>query len=80
MKRQHHYLNCETEYFNAIERGEKKFEIRINDRNFKKYDMVHLLETIEGVPTDRKLPPVEIQYILHDWMNGLVGGYCIFNW
>jgi len=80
MKQQHHYLSCETEYFNAIERGEKKFEIRINDRNFQKHDMVYLQEIIDGVLTDRDLPPIEIQYVLHGGVHGLDQGYCIFNW
>jgi len=36
MSRQHHYLGIETEYFQAIERGEKKFELTKNNRNFRK--------------------------------------------
>lgn len=80
MSRQHHYLKCETEYFQAIERGEKKFELRMNDSNFKVGDMVYLQETVNGVHTGRELPSVEIQYVLYGGKYGLPEGYCIFNW
>jgi len=35
MSRQHHYLGIETEYFQAIERGEKKFVLTRNIRTLK---------------------------------------------
>lgn len=80
MSRQHHYLKTETQYFQAIERGEKKFELRKNDRNFQKYDMVYLEEVVNGEKTGRKLPPIEIQYVLNGGKFGLPEDYCIFNW
>lgn len=81
MSRQHHYLKTETEYYQAVERGEKKFELRKNDRDFKKHDMLYLEEVVNGVKTGRSLPPVEIQYVLKDCTKyGLCDGYCILNW
>ena len=80
MKRQHHYLKTESEYYQAIERGDKKFELRKNDRNFKKHDMVILEEVINGIKTGKSLPPFEICYILEGGKYGLPEGYCIFNW
>ena len=81
MSRQHHYLKTETEYYQAVERGEKKFELRKNDRDFKKYDMLYLEEVVNGVKTGRKLDPVEIKYMLKDCAKyGLCDGYCILNW
>jgi len=80
MSRQHHYLKCETEYFQAVERGKKKFEIRLNDRNFKTYDMVYLVEIVNGVATGRVIPGLEIQYIFTGGEYGLSSDYCIFNW
>ncbi|MFW6219336.1 MAG: DUF3850 domain-containing protein [bacterium] len=80
MARQHHYLKCETEYYQAIELGIKKFELRNNDRNFKKYDIVYLEETVNGIKTGRKLPPLEIKYVLLGGKYGLDENYCIFNW
>uniref|UniRef100_A0A6H2A131 DUF3850 domain-containing protein n=1 Tax=viral metagenome TaxID=1070528 RepID=A0A6H2A131_9ZZZZ len=80
MSRQHHYLKCETEYFQAIECGEKKFEFRKNDRNFTEYDMVYLVETVQEIETGRTLPALEIKYILYGPAFGLPEEYCIFNW
>ena len=80
MSRQHHYLKTETEYFQAVERGEKKFELRINDRGFRKYDIVYLQEVVIGTPTGRELPGLAIQYILEGPAFGLLDGWCILNW
>jgi ASC-1-like (ASCH) protein len=79
MSRQHHHLKTETEYYQAIERGDKKFELRFNDREFKKYDMIYLEETVNGVYTGRKLDPFEIQYIFYGGKYGLDENYCIFS-
>lgn len=80
MSRQYHNLKTETEYFQAIERGKKKFELRNNDRNFQIGDMVYLEETVNGIYTGRILPPLEIMYILTGGKFGLQEGYCIFSW
>ena len=80
MSRQHHYLKTETQYYQDIERGKKKFELRKNDRDFQVGDMLHLGESVNGVKTGRSLPPLEIQYILHGGQFGLNEGYCIINW
>lgn len=80
MSIQHHHLKTETEYFQAIERGEKKFELRKNDRDYKKYDMIYLEEVVEGRHTGRKLPQLTIKYILNGGKYGLEKGYCILNW
>lgn len=81
MSRQHHYLKCETDFFQAVERGEKKFEIRIDDRNFQVFDMIYLQEVVNGTRTGRETTGFEIQYILRDVEQfGLKPGYCILNW
>ena len=54
--------------------------IRKNDRDFKEYDMVHLLESVNGIKTGRVLPSFEIRFILHGPAFGIPEGYCIFNW
>ena len=77
---QHHHLKTNSEYFQAIERGEKKFELRKNDRNFQLHDLVTLIEVTDGIPTGRQLSPIEIKYILRGGHFGLPEGYCIFNW
>jgi len=40
----HHYLKIEPKYFRAILNGDKNFEIRENDRDFQKGDIVTLKE------------------------------------
>ena len=80
MSRQHHYLKCETKEFQAVERGDMTFNIRLNDRNFKKNDIVYLQETVDGRKTGRELPPVEIRFVLVGGKWGLAPDYCVFNW
>ena len=80
MSRQHHHLKIETEYYQAVEKGLKKFELRKDDRNFKVYDMLHLEETVNGTYTGRKLSPIEIKYIMRGGKYGLEDGYCIMSW
>ena len=43
-----HELKIAPEYFNAIQEGIKKFEIRKNDRNYQKGDFLILSEFKEG--------------------------------
>ena len=83
MQKQHHHLKCEAKYFKLIESGVKKFELRKNDRNYKKNDIVYLEEVVHGVSTGRKLPPITIQYIITDDEGGKYGlrkEHCIFCW
>lgn len=80
MSRQHHHLKTETEYYQAIEKGLKKFELRQNDRNFQIGDMIYLEETVNGAYTGRKIAPMEIKYILFGGNFGLEEGYCIMCW
>lgn len=42
-----HILKIAPEYFKAVEDGSKTFEIRFNDRDFKKGDWVILKEYIK---------------------------------
>jgi ParB family transcriptional regulator, chromosome partitioning protein len=80
MSRQHHELKTESSYFQCVEVGIKKFELRKNDRNFKQYDIVILKEVVQGVPTGRSLGPFEIKYVLEGGKFGLPQDHCIFNW
>lgn len=63
MSRQHHYLKIIPEYYRAIEKGEKSFEVRFNDRNFQKYDILHLKEWCGGEYTGRVID-CEVTYVL----------------
>lgn len=79
MPRKHHDLKTETEYYQAVERGDKTFEVRKNDRDFQRYDMIVLSEVVNGIPTGRKLEPMEIIYILHGGIFGIASDYCVMQ-
>lgn len=79
MSRQHHYLKTETEYYQLQEEGIKTFEVRKNDRDYKRGDMVYLKEVVNGVETGRTLPQKEIVYVLHGGQYGIEKGYCVLQ-
>ena len=79
MPRKHHELKTETEYYQAVDRGDKSFEVRKNDRDFKIFDMVILHEVVNGVPTGRTLDPMEIIYILPGGIYGISPDYCVMQ-
>ena len=79
MSRKHHYLKTETEYYQAVEKGTKTFEVRKNDRDFKIFDMVILHEVVNDVPTGRTLDPMEIVYILPGGIYGIAPDYCVMQ-
>lgn len=39
-----HTLKCRTEYFQRVSSGQKRFEIRFNDRDFQVGDWMYLKE------------------------------------
>ena len=63
MNRQHHYIKILPEYYNAIDSGEKSFEVRYNDRNYQVHDILHLREWLDGNYTGREMA-VEVTYLL----------------
>ena len=63
MSKQHHYIKILPEYYRAIERGDKTFEVRFNDRNYQKYDVLHLQEWMNGDYTGREIT-ADVTYIL----------------
>ena len=63
MSKQHHYLKIKPEYFRAIVKGEKTFEVRFNDRNFQKYDVLHL-EEYAGEEYTGRVIDADVTYVL----------------
>lgn len=64
MSKQHHYLKTLTNFYQDVECGVKKFEVRFNDRNFKVGDIIYLEEFVPpSTYTGRKLRR-EVTYIL----------------
>lgn len=60
-----HQLKILPEYFEPVIKGEKTFEIRVNDRDFKKGDYLALNEYWDGKYTGRSCV-VYVDYILND--------------
>jgi hypothetical protein len=75
-----HELKTWPQYFAAIEKGEKTFEIRKNDRDFKKGD---LLELQEWDPITEKytcnIITFGVGYVITDTRWGLQEGFCVMS-
>lgn len=63
MDRHHHYIKILPEYFQAIESGDKTFEVRFNDRNNHVHDILHLREWQDDKCTGKEMA-VEVTYLL----------------
>ena len=78
MKR--HEIKILPEYFAPVSVGEKRFELRKNDRDYHAGDSVTLKEWDGTDYTGNELT-VGIRYVLKDCPEyGLADGYCIFGW
>lgn len=75
-----HELKTETKYFKLVWNGLKRFEIRLNDRNYKVLDMVKLNEwdTEKKDCTDRYIFGY-ISCIIDGGQFGLDENYCVFG-
>ncbi|MCH8479170.1 MAG: DUF3850 domain-containing protein [Wenzhouxiangella sp.] len=73
-----HHLKTYSFYFEQVWQGDKTFEVRYNDRNFKKGDVVWLMETHPEEPdqfTGRKIR-AEVGYVLSEYQ---ADGYVTFS-
>jgi hypothetical protein len=75
-----HELKTWPEYYAAIEKGEKTFEIRKNDRDFKKGDEVVLKEwnPITENYTGNSMTFC-VGHVITDTRWGLQEGYCVMS-
>lgn len=71
-----HKLKTWPPFFDAIEKGEKNFELRKNDRDFKVGDKLELQEWSEGCYSGRVIT-AWISYILSDPAFGTQPGYAV---
>jgi hypothetical protein len=70
-----HELKCWIEYYGIIADGDKTFEIRNNDRDFKVFDVLHLREyDPKKMEYTGNSLYAEVLYILSDFV-GLQPGY-----
>lgn len=75
-----HCIKIQPQFFEAVMRGDKRFELRKNDRDYRVGEAFKLQEYAEGEFTGRCFREV-IKYVLKDCPEyGLKDGYCIFGW
>lgn len=75
-----HCVKLNSQYFQDVVKGNKTFEIRFNDRDYKINDELILNEIFQGEYTGNKVK-VYITYILShdDFPEGIPEGYVILN-
>ena len=70
-----HQIRLAKPYFDDVANGIKTFELRKNDRGYKKGDILEMMEFKDGKNTGRTVR-VLVTYILEEFA-GLEDGYCI---
>ena len=70
-----HHIKLGATFFEKVASGEKTFELRKNDRDYKKGDILEMMEFKDGKNTGRTVR-VLVTYILEEFA-GLEDGYCI---
>lgn len=70
-----HQIRLAKYYFDDVANGIKTFELRKNDRGYKKGDILEMMEFADGKNTGRMVR-VLVTYILEDY-TGIEDGYCI---
>jgi len=75
-----HTLKIWPEYFQDIWSGKKTFEVRKNDRDFKKFDVLILKEwDFETNKYTGSYIYVDVVYVLHGGQFGIKKGYCVMG-
>ena len=70
-----HQIRLAKSYFDDVANGIKTFELRKNDRGYKKGDILEMMKFADGKNTGRMVR-VLVTYILEDY-TGIEDGYCI---
>lgn len=65
MTRKIHHLKIKPKYFKDVAKGDKTFEVRYNDRNFKVGDII-CLEEFDNKGYTGKFIHTEVVYLLDD--------------
>ncbi|QPC87076.1 DUF3850 domain-containing protein [Mesorhizobium sp. NBSH29] len=82
-----HYLRTIDRYFDAVRRGEKTFEVRLNDRAFQTGDIIILRKISEsgyaiapdGVSVGYDEICKRVTYLLQGGQFGIEPRYCILG-
>ena len=75
----HHEIKTELEYYQAAERGEKNFEVRKNKLDYKKHNIVTLIDVKNRKLTGREVEPAEITYSIYGGKYGIDSDYCVMQ-
>jgi len=76
----YHELKTWPIYFSAIVRGDKTFEVRLNDRGFQPGDYLILKEyDPQKKEYTGRVTVKYVQYILNDSLDGIDDGYVIMS-
>jgi hypothetical protein len=80
-ERKIHVLKIHSEYYNAILMGNKTFEVRYNDRDYKLNDIIVLneIDKHNGESTGRQQLVRNITYILQGGQFGIEKGYVVLS-
>lgn len=70
-----HHIKVWADFFDAVAAGDKTFELRKNDRDYKTGDILEMMEFKDGKYTGRTVRVV-VTYLLTGF-EGLEDGYCI---
>lgn len=62
-----HVLKCWPEFFDAIKRGDKTFELRRNDRGFQRGDVLVLRKWSPPQPPPPEYAPAYLSWMGHYW-------------
>lgn len=73
-----HILKIEPEYYRAVASGQKTFELRKNDRNYQRGDVVVLKEHSNNSYTGGEINAY-ISYVFVGGSLGLEKDYCILG-
>ena len=77
MKKKIHELKIAPHFFDQVRYGNKRFELRKNDRDFGVGDILRLKEW-DGEKFTGEEIDVSVRFILHQYP-GLERGYCIMS-
>lgn len=75
-----HELKILPPFYNAVVSGEKTFEIRLNDRDFRSGDLVFLKEySKKDSCFTGRMVSAEIGFVYKGTEYGVQEGYCVFS-
>lgn len=77
-----HAIKIRESFADAVNRGDKTFEVRKNDRGYQKGDTVRFIVLYDSDGCEMVSHPLmkkeyEITYVLSGW--GIEDGYCVFG-